>query len=67
MYKGCQLNSKQVTKLRKRDGWIQFAENNRGAVYWNELTGEILWLGDEESNAGLLMETVKELKIKDYV
>jgi hypothetical protein len=32
-------------------GWDWICENNHGTCYWNKITGELMWLSDEENIA----------------
>jgi hypothetical protein len=36
---------------KTRKNWIFFAENLHGSVYWNKVTGEILWRADEDDES----------------
>lgn len=40
-------------EIIEQPGWEIFAENSRGEVYWNDLTGEIIWIDNEDGNSNL--------------
>lgn len=44
------------SSIVKDAAWILFSESNHGTVYWNEFTGEIMWLSEhsDESNISRL-------------
>lgn len=60
------IKPKLIGLLFKNATWAVFCENRHGICYWNSSTGEILWHASEEkdSNASLLPETWKTLRVK---
>ena len=49
-YKSRKITAEESIEIRKNPGWDWFCENNYGTCYWNNITGEIIWEGDDESN-----------------
>jgi hypothetical protein len=40
-----------IQKPKTKKNWVFFAENLYGSVYWNEVTGEILWISDDDESS----------------
>lgn len=45
--------------IRVRPGWEWICDNNTGTCYWNTLTGELLWVDEDEENSKI-SELIKE-------
>lgn len=39
------ISYKKALALSQKPNWVSFQDDNHGVVYWNKVTGEILWLG----------------------
>ena len=47
------ISNKKIDELIKSKNWVWFAENRDGNVYWNEITGEIIFRNDEEKYSNI--------------
>lgn len=52
-YQNKAVSPEEASKIIESENWSMFCENGHGACYYNYVTGEIIWLGDEECNANL--------------
>jgi len=51
MYKSIKILINNAIILSNSSGWEWICENHHGECYWNEKTGELLWIPNDEKYA----------------
>ena len=76
MYNLTYIPQRQANTMRENPNWIWYCENHHGTCYWNNVTGEIMWVCDDEKmvklmknyeskrNVGQVADAVSNLEFK---